>query len=130
MVEGRPDLEAVAILQRNLQVALIELGTARFEYLLDRDPSRLVLTAGLSALMNFVWSDADTEAFVGADPHYVAMEERVSVLRQRNDDHQDWPALRQYFRTDLMQGAAYETLLRDFNQQQETVSAMLEERIP
>ena len=97
---------------------------------LEREPSRLVVTQGLSALMNFAWSDADTEAFIRADPRHAALEERVNDLRRRNDEHPDWPALRQYFHTDLTQSQEYQTLLRDFTEQQETVSAMLDNDIP
>ena len=126
IIEGRPAFEAVATRQRDLQLALIELRTARLDYLVDREPSRLVVAEGLSRLMNFAWSDADTEAFLRADPRHAALEERVRDLRRLNDEHPDWPALRQYFRTDLMQTEQYQSLLRDFTEQQETVSAMLE----
>ena len=127
IIQGRPALEAVATRQKDLQLALIELRTARLDYLLDREPSRLVVTQGLPALMNFTWSDADTEAFVRADSRHAALEERVTDLRRLNDEHPDWPALRQYFRTDLTQSPGYQSLLRDFTEQQEIVLAMLED---
>ena len=87
IIEGRPDFERAAMVQRDLQVAYIKRRTTRFEYLLDQEPSRIVLTQGLSAFLNFGWSDEDTEALVEADPRYAALERSVAELREGNDDH-------------------------------------------
>ena len=59
-VEQRPEFEAIAKAQRDLQVAYIERRTSRFEYLMAEDPSRIVLTEGLSPFINFDWTDEDT----------------------------------------------------------------------
>ena len=40
-VEQRPEFEAIAKAQRDLQVAYLERGTSRFEYLLAEDPGAL-----------------------------------------------------------------------------------------
>ena len=52
-VEQVPEFEAIAKAQRDLQVAYIERGTSRFEYLMVEDPSRIVLTEGLSPFINY-----------------------------------------------------------------------------
>ena len=51
-VEQRPEFEAIAKAQRDLQVAYLERGTSKFEYLMAEDPSRIVLTEGLSQFIN------------------------------------------------------------------------------
>ena len=55
-VEQRPEFEAIAKAQRDLQVAYIERRTSRFEYLMAEDPSRIVLTEGLFHYINSAWS--------------------------------------------------------------------------
>ena len=62
--------------QRDLQLAYLELGTSQFEYLLAEDPSRIVLTEGLSQFINFAWPDEDTRTLRGAYPGYAALEAR------------------------------------------------------
>ena len=129
-IEGRPDLEGVAMVQRDLQLAYLELSTARFEYLLDQEPSRIVLTQGLSAFLNFGWSDEDTEVLVEADPRYAALEKRVAELREGNDDHPDWPSFREYFRSTLARDTGYQALLNNFTKTQSGVSGTLETYVP
>ena len=130
VIEGRPDFKGVAVVQRDLQLAYIELSTARFEYLLDQEPSRVVLTQGLSAFLNFGWSDEDTEILVEADPRYAALENRVAELKQGNNDHPDWPSFREYFRSTVATGTEYRALLNDFTKKQNAVSAVLEACMP
>ena len=102
VIEKRPDFEAVATAQRNLQAAYLELRTARFERLLAENPSRIVLTRGLPGFTNFIWSDEDTQTLREADPSYAALEAEVAALRKRSDDQPDWPSFREYFRDTLV----------------------------
>ena len=130
IIEGRPDFERAAMVQRDLQVAYIKRRTARFEYLLDQEPSRIVLTQGLSAFLNFGWSDEDTESLVEADPRYAALERSVAELREGNDDHPDWPSFREYFRSTLTTDTGYQALLNDLTKTQNGVSGTLEAYVP
>ena len=122
----RPDFEAVATIQRDLQVAYLELRTARFEYLLANDPSRLVLTKGLSRFTNFAWSDEDTQTLRQADPGYAALEAKVAALRKRNDDQPDWPSFREYFRNTVVKSKEYQTLLSELTEKQKAAEALLD----
>jgi hypothetical protein len=126
VIRTHPEFTTVASAQRDLQLAYIELRTARFEYLLEHDPSRIVLTDGLSKFTNFEWSDSDTEVLIEADPSYAALERKVSVLRKENDEQPDWPEFRKYFRNTLLQSNEYQGLLKEFMSRMEEVEALLQ----
>ena len=125
VIRMRPDFEDVATLQRDLQLAYVELGTARFESLLEEDPSRIVLTGGLSAFANFRWSEEDTEILMADDASYAALEKKVAALRKRNDDHPSWPSFREYFRNSLSKTREYQALLGRFMEKQKAVVELL-----
>ncbi|MCP5111850.1 MAG: hypothetical protein GY953_13550 [bacterium] len=125
VIEKRAEFEAVATAQRDLQLGYVELSTARFEYLVEQHPSRIVLTKGLSAFANFAWSEEDTKTLTAADSSYAALERKVAALRKRNDDHPSWPSFREYFRTDLAKSSEYQALLSEFMEKQKAVGALL-----
>ena len=125
-VEQRPEFEAAATAQRDLQVAYLERRTSRFEYLLAEDPSRIVLTKGLSQFINYAWSDEDTRNLREADPGYAVLEAKVAALRKRNDDQRDWGSFREYFRDTLVKSKEYQALLSEFMEKQKAVEALLD----
>lgn len=126
VIRSNSEFAGVAAAQRDLQLAYIELRTARFEYLLQHDPSRIVLTNGLSQFTNFNWSDKDTKVLVEADPSYAALERKVSVLRKINDEQPDWPRFREYFRNTLSKSKEYEVLLKEFISRTKQVEVLLQ----
>ncbi len=126
VIRTHPEFAAVASAQRDLQLAYIELRTARFEYLLEHDPSRIVLTDGLSKFTNFEWSDHDTETLIEADPSYAALERKVSALRKKNDEQTDWPEFRKYFRNTLSKSNEYQDLLKEFVSRTKEVEVLLQ----
>lgn len=126
VIRSNPEFTAVASAQRDLQLAYIEARTARFEYLLEHDPSRIVLTDGLSKFTNFEWSDHDSKALIEADPSYAALERKVSALRKKNDEQPDWPEFRKYFRNTLSNSNEYQDLFKDFVSRTKQVEALLE----
>ena len=125
-VEQRPEFEAIAKAQRDLQVAYLERRTSRFEYLMAEDPSRIVLTEGLSQFINYAWSVEDTQTLREADPGYAALEAKVAALRKRNDDQPDWGSFREYFRNTLVKSKEYQALLSEFMEKQKAVEALLD----
>ena len=125
-VEQRPEFEAIAKAQRDLQVAYIERGTSKFEYLLAEDPSRIVLTEGLSPFINYDWSDEDTQTLREADPGYAALDVKVAALRKRNDDQRDWESFREYFHNTLLKSKEYQALFSAFMEKQKAVEALLD----
>ena len=130
VIEKRPEFEAVARAQRDLQAAYLELRSTQFEYLLANGPSRIVLTKGLSRLSNFTWSDEDTLSLREADPGYAALEVKVAALRKRNDDQRDWPSFREYFHNTLVKSQEYQALLSEFMEKQKAVEALLDANKP
>ena len=126
VIRTYPEFAAVASAQRDLQLTYIETRTARFEYLLEHDPSRIVLTDGLSKFTNFEWSDHDTEALIEADPSYAALERKVSALRKKNDEQPDWPEFRKYFRNTLSKSNEYQDLLKEFVSRTKEIEALLQ----
>ena len=125
-----PEFEAIATAQRDLQVAYLERGTSRFEYLLAEDPSRIVLTKGLPQFINYAWPDEDTQTLREADPGYAALEAKVAALRKRNDDQRDWGSFREYFRDTLLKSKEYQALLSEFMEKQKAVEALLDVNTP
>ena len=126
VIGQRPDFEAIATAQRDLQVAYLERGTSKFEYLLANDPSRIVLTEGLSRFINYTWSDEDKQTLREADPAYLALDVKVAALRKRNDDQRDWPSFREYFRDTLLKSKEFQALLGEFMEKQKAVEALLD----
>ena len=125
-VEQRPEFEAIAKAQRDLQVAYLERGTSKFEYLMAQDPSRIVLTEGLSQFINYDWSDEDTQTLREADPGYAALDVKVAALRKSNDDQRDWGSFREYFRNTLLKSKEYQALYSAFMEKQKAVEALLD----
>ncbi len=126
VIRTNPEFTAVASAQRDLQLASIALRTARFDYVLRHDPSRIVLTNGLSQFSNFEWSDDDSRALIEVDPSYAALERNVSELRRKNDEQPDWAIFREYFRNTLSQSHDYQILLQEFMSRTKQVEALLQ----
>ncbi len=121
-VEQRPEFEAIAKVQRDLQVAYLERGTSKFEYLMAEDPSRIVITEGLSQFINYDWSDEDTQTLREADPGYAALDVKVAALRKSNDDQRDWGS----FRNTLLKSKEYQAHYSAFMEKQKAVEALLD----
>ena len=126
VIRTNPEFTAVASAQRDLQLASIALRTARFDYLLQHEPSRIVLTNGLSQFSNFNWSDDDSRALIELDPSYAALERKVSESRRKNDAQPDWARFREYFRNTLSHSNEYQVLLKEFMSRTKQVEALLQ----
>jgi len=126
VIRTHPEFAAVALAQRNLQLAYIETRTARFDYLLEHDPSRIMLANGLSRFSNFEWSDDDNKALMDADPSYAALERRVAGLRSKSDQQPDWPRFREFFRKTLSKSHEYQVLLTELLSRTKQVEALLQ----
>ncbi len=96
-----------------LQIAYARARVARLGFLATHDPER-VDTAGLTKFRNFDWSAADDAALAAQDPGASKLGARIAVLRRENDDHRDWPKLREFMRAELMPGPAFRALMADF----------------
>ena len=105
----RPELADLGQLSTALQLALIDLGQARFLDHLERNPDRLKFDTGLTDFVNVgvAWTDEDETELQERDADYGALQARLDDLRARNDGHADWPALRALFQAELAASASY-----------------------
>ena len=112
----RLGLKDLILLSRDLQLALIELRTLEFHYLLKTHPERIVRNEGISRFSNFDWENPDRDALRRSNADYALVEKRVQTLRQRSDGNPQWPALRAAHRS-LEKTAAWQQIYGRFRQQ-------------
>jgi hypothetical protein len=122
--DGRPELEAVAGLQRHQQFALIELRNMRFQYVLATDPERLVYDRGLSEFAEFEWNDADDEALREANPDYAKLERWAEKNAARLAEHPDLPASGEQLVT-LQRGERYRSMLERYQARMDDLESAL-----
>jgi hypothetical protein len=125
IVQQRPKFEALATINKELQTLLAEARRAKLDYLLEHDPDRIDTTNGLSRFSDFAWSDEDTAKYIEASGSYRELEIRISTLQERNNDHPDWPKLREYFRSELSQNPEFTALTARFQTQQSYVETAI-----
>ena len=90
------------------------------------DPSRIVLTEGLSQFINYDWSDEDAQTLREADPGYAALDVKVAALRKSNDDQPNWESFREYFHNTLLKSKEYQAHYSAFMKKQKAVEALLD----
>ncbi len=123
IVQQRPAFETLATINKELQTLLAEAQRAKLDYLLEHDPDRIDTTNGLARFSNFAWSDDDTAKFIEASSSYRELEIRTATLHERNNDHPDWPKLREHFRSELSQSPDFAALMTRFQTRQRNVEA-------
>lgn len=120
-----PHLAGLSALNRDLQIALSERRRQQLVYLADTDPGRLITGRGVAHFMNFEWKEADQAAWLKAEPEARALEARIAKLRARSDGHQDWPALRDFYRSQLAESPEMTSAMTAFKQAGAEASAVL-----
>ena len=110
ILRDKPEYEALASLNMELQVAMFEARALETAYLARRDPARIKTTEGLSAFRNFDWTEQDAAALARESSDYRAQRENVARLRASSDGHPDWPALRDHFGMQVRPDPAYKAL--------------------
>lgn len=125
IVRQRPEFEALATVNMELQTLFAEVRRAKFDYLLEHDPGRIDTANGLSKFSNFPWTDEDTALFKEDSVSYRDLESRLATLRKRNDSHPDWPQMREYFRSNLSQSAEFASVLARFQSRENDVETVV-----
>lgn len=110
-LRDKPEFEALASLNMELQIALFEARALETAYLARRDPARIKTAEGLSAFRNFDWTEQDAAALARESSDYRARRENVARLRASSDGHPDWPALRDHFGKQVRPDPAFEALM-------------------
>ena len=113
IVKNKPEFSALAKINRDLQVGMAKGRHAKLQYLLGSDPKRLVTGEGMSKFTNFDWSADDQKVFLQSTAEYKNLEEKIARLKEKNNDHPDWPKMRKYFREQLAPKPEYQNLQKD-----------------
>jgi hypothetical protein len=125
IVSQRPDFEALATVNMELQILFAEARRAKFDYLLKSDRGRIDTANGLGKFSNFPWTDEDTALFKEDSAAYRDVESRLATLRKRNNSQPDWPQMREYFRSDLSQSADFAAVMAGFQGRQKDVETAI-----
>jgi hypothetical protein len=125
LVKVRPDLEPLATLEMDHQLALIDRRQARFRYVLRADSGRVHTREGLAAFRNFDWTEADAGVLRKQNPSYAAIERTVAELERQVRAHSDWPAMREYVRTTLTASPQFQELLQRFQERERGIEPVL-----
>lgn len=100
IVIARPELTELARLNRDLQIAMATSRQMKLAHLARTAPDRLVTDQGVSAFSNVNWTRGDDSALRAADPAYDRLIARIETLTAVNQQHPDWPVLRNWARND------------------------------
>ncbi len=111
VLRDKPEFEALANLNMELQIAMFETRALKTAYLARRDPARIKTAEGLSAFRNFEWPAQDEAALARESADYRDLVERIERLREGNDGHPDWPALRDHFGKQVRPDPAFKALM-------------------
>lgn len=114
IADSEPEMEPLATLNMNLQIAFAELRNAKFAYLLRHDPSRVTTDQGMTKFLNFDWTAEDDGAFSDEAPGNRLLIDRVATLTARNNADAGWPRMRKYFRDNLAKSEKYKNLISGF----------------
>lgn len=125
IVDGKPNLAALATLNRDLQIALAESRAAQLDHLANTDPGRVETGDTVQAFRNFDWRDADEAALRNRSESYRDLAARIATLRRRNDGHPDWLRMRAYFAEALAISAAFRELTSHLAENDREVAALL-----
>ena len=123
VVQNRPEFEALATVNMELQIMFAEARRKMLDYLLKHDRDRIDTANGLGRFNNFAWSDEDTKNFMAESQSYRGLQGRISQLEDRNNGHPDWPGLREYFRAGISQSPDFTALMARFQTRQREVEA-------
>ena len=90
-------LEPLLKIHRDNQIARSEAGTLRFYFLLRNHPEKIVRDKGISAFLNFEWSEEDEERLRKTSGEYRKLQGRIDELRRLSDGNRLWPEAREKF---------------------------------
>lgn len=124
LITRRPDLRESALLNRDLQLALIDRRSLEFRYLLSHHPEAIVKNQGISKFVNFSWTEENQNALLRMNPEYQAVRKRVEELRKRNDAASQSSALREAQQA-LANDAELKEIYNRFDQREQAAQKLL-----
>jgi hypothetical protein len=124
LVSRRPDLKELILVNRDLQLALIERRSLEFRHLLATHPERIVTNQGISKFSNYDWTDEDGKDLRSTTPDYEAAINHVKALQRRSDGDSHWDALRAANRA-LAKKVDYQKIYDRFGHRTEAAEKLL-----
>ncbi len=120
-----PDLTVLAGINRDLQVALAEDRHARLLFLLASNKERIVTDKGMSRFSNFDWNAGDQKSFLKVSANHQSQTDRITKLKEKNNNHPDWPRMRNLFREKLFLKPEYQAIQKELTTQTKALGQQL-----
>jgi hypothetical protein len=114
IVAENPDLTPLADLNMNLQTTLAEARHFKLMHLIGTDPKRITTSGGLSKFANFDWTPEDTATLAASSDGFRALNQLSEHLKQHNNGHKQWPALRAYAQGPMLKHPEFKALTARF----------------
>ena len=121
-----PSLQEVFEINRDLQIAMTHRGDMRYEHLWNNSPSRISTDDGYIGWLNFDWTESDETQLMAASSEYARLQERLSLIEQKNQGHPMWPEAREVFgkiQTDARMTNIYRSLQKVFDEINRTLES-------
>lgn len=87
LMDKWPELKGIAALNKDQQMAMIDMLNLKFLYLAEQDPGRIVLDDGMSAFSNFDWAESDSEKLRKIKPEFGKLEEWIDEIDKNIAKH-------------------------------------------
>ncbi|QPJ60409.1 MAG: hypothetical protein G3M70_00285 [Candidatus Nitronauta litoralis] len=113
IISKQADLNTLATLQHDFQVALGKNRSNRLKYLVDHNIDR-ISTNELSQFRNFDWTEEDQEGFLKADTYNQEQLSQIFELKRKNQNHPDWPKMREFMEKHLRGSKEFQDLMKTF----------------
>jgi hypothetical protein len=124
--ESLSDLGEVSGVALAFGLAEVEREVARFRYLVESDPGRLVVDQGIDRFFRLEWTPEDDERLRARDPSYAELLERVARLRQQYTEHPSRNLLVERFHYTVEPSQANRVIENRLDEAREQVEALLE----
>lgn len=120
-----PELESIAALQRDQQLATIEQSDMEFTYLAEHEPERIVLDQGWEAFTNFGWKETDSDRLRKANPDFGKLEKRLDDTNKAISEHPNRTGVHEHV-LELMKDEVYNSMVERFNKRMDQLKKSLE----
>lgn len=99
VISQKPHLKDAADLSLKWRMTALKVNSLKFQYLLEKDPDRLVRDMGITAFMELNWFWDDNRDYGKVNPAFLELEKEMTELEEKNSNHPKWPELKQYLQT-------------------------------
>ncbi len=130
IVEQAERFEGLAAVRREYQKEILDLEQARFDYLLQNAPERIVFDRGLTLFRNQPWTEEDSAALAVIDPEFSPLEKNVAELKDSNREHPQTGVFAEFLNVTLAKAKSYEKVVEAWQANDEEVTALLNRCLP